>query len=140
MIPGDRQALFRVAHWTMTTNRKTLKTIRQLAETEENYLLIVRELDRVEAQLQRARTQGAEATLTLVDWLTTLDHFNWRCSYCESREFRVMSHFLSLPLGGTTPENCVPACYTCGRLRRKENSRVSAYLAQVKSRDKNAEK
>lgn len=140
MIPEDRQALFRVANWTMTTNRKTLKTIRQLAETEENYLLIVRELDRVEAHLQRARTLGAEATLTLVDWLTTLDHFNWRCSYCESKEFRVMSHFLSLPLGGTTPENCVPACYACRRFRRKENSRVSAYLAQVKSRDKNAVK
>ncbi len=140
MIPGDRQALFRVAYWTMTTNRKTLKAIRQLAETEENYLLIVRELDRVEAQLQRARTLGAEATLTLVEWLTTLDHFNWRCSYCESREFRVMSHYLLLPLGGTTPENCVPACNPCGRFSRKENSRVSAYLAQVKSRDKNAEK
>src|SRR5438874_10825066 len=127
LIPQDTQALFRVAQWTIDNKRKVVKTIRELAGTEENYLIIVREIDRVKAQLQRARTIHAEATLTLVDWLTTLEYFHWQCAYCASKPFQVLSHLIQLPLGGTTPENCVPACYACRTSKKTENARVQAY-------------
>ena len=134
MMPEDKHALFRVAEWTLDNKRKLVKTVRELAGTEENYLIVIREIDRVEAQLRRARFLHAEATLTLVDWLTTLEYFRWLCAYCEAKPFQVMSHFTLLPQGGTTPDNCVPACYSCGRYRKTESVRVQEYLASVKCR------
>lgn len=113
MIPRDTHALFRVAQWTIDSKRKAVKTVRELAGTEENYLLITREIDRVEGQLRKARAMHAEATLTLVDWLTTLEYFHWQCAYCVSGPFQVMSHHIQLPRGGTTPDNCVPSCCGC---------------------------
>ena len=139
MIPQDTQTLFRVAQWAMSSKRKVVKTVRELAGTEENYLIIIKEIDRVEAQLRRARTLHAEATLTLIDWLTTLEYFHWQCAYCESKPFRVMSHFIRLPPGGTTPDNCVPACYGCRACRRTEHAHVQAYLTSVKSKAERAE-
>jgi hypothetical protein len=135
MTPDDRQILFRVAQW-VDGNRKVVKTIRQLAETEENYLIIIREVDRVKAQLEHARTLGAAASLTMVEWLTTLEDFGWRCAYCQSKPFRVMSHMVPLPRGGTVPENCVPACYGC-RNRHIGNECVRARLQTYLSGRKN---
>ena len=134
MTPEDKQALFRVAQW-VTCNRKIVKTIRQLAETEENYLVIIREIDRVEGQLNHARTLGADATLTLEEWLITLEDFDWRCAYCQSKPFQVMSHMIPLPQGGTVPENCIPACYGCIRHRRNEHirRRLQTYCANRKN-------
>src|SRR2546428_4664464 len=131
MIPQDTQALFGVAQWIRENKNKYNRKIRELAGTEENYIFIRRELDRVEMQLQRARTVGAEATLTLVDWLTTLDYFHWQCAYCESRPFQVMSYIIHMPDGGTTPENCMPACHSC-KMKRPENERVQEYLSILK--------
>lgn len=138
MTPENREILYRVAQWTIDTKRKAVKTIRELAQTEENYLLIIREIDRVDAHLSRARTFRTEATLTLIDWLTTLDYFDWHCAYCGTKPFQVLNHFVPLPLGGTTPDNCVPSCYACVRPQRRENARVLAYLSEVKSRLHNA--
>lgn len=121
MRPENKEALFRVAHWTMENKHKRVKTIRELAETEENYLLIVKEINRVEAQIFKARMLGVEATLTLVDWLTLLEDFHWQCAYCRTKPFQVMSHVVPLPHGGTTVGNCVPACYSC---RTREAHRV----------------
>jgi hypothetical protein len=118
MVPQDQLILFRVAQWVDGGNRKVVKTIRQLAETEENYQVIIREIDRVEAELGRARTLGAAAALTLVEWLITLVDFDWRCAYCQSRPFQVMSHVTPLPRGGTVLENCVPACYRCSTYKK----------------------
>jgi hypothetical protein len=134
MTQEDMQVLFRVAHWVSNGNRKIVKTIRQLAETEENYRVIIREIDRVEAALGRARTLGAEARLTLVEWLVTLEDFGWRCAYCQSKPFQVMIHVIPLPKGGTVPENCLPTCYACVRYRKKEymQVRVQGYLASRK--------
>lgn len=129
MIPEDQQRLLGVAEWTMTSKRKTLATIRQLAGTEENYLVIVRELDRVNSQLARARTFHVEATLTLVDWLNTLNYFQWKCAYCQSQPFQTMIHHIPLPEGGTTSSNCFPACYRCRPRRGKTNLRLQAYLS-----------
>ena len=130
MIPEDTQTLLEVARWILT-HRKKRSTIRQLARTEENYFLIARELDRVESQCFRAHTLHAEATLTLVEWLETLNYFRWCCAYCESKPCEVMSHYIPLPEGGTTAANCVPACYRCRGRRPKEDEHIRVYLAQV---------
>jgi hypothetical protein len=123
VTPEDKQVLFRVAQWTLEKKYFRVEKIRQLAETEENYLIIIRELDRVKAQLQRARTLGATATLTLVDWLMILEQFDWQCAYCQSRPFEIMSHIIPLPRGGTTTDNCVPSCYSCSTGKRKTLAR-----------------
>jgi 5-methylcytosine-specific restriction endonuclease McrA len=133
MTPEDTQTLLEVAQWVQT-HRKVRSAIRQLAKTEENYLLVIRELERVESQCFRAHTLRAEATLTLVEWLETLNYFHWRCAYCQSKPCQVMSHYIALPEGGTTAANCIPACYRCRRFRPKEDERIRAYLAQVRTR------
>jgi hypothetical protein len=122
--PEDQQAMVHIAHW-ITNHRRSVKKIRQLAGTEECYMLIIREIDRLESQLTKARYLQAEATLTLIEWLDTLHHFRWQCAYCGERPFQVMSHVTPLPAGGTTADNCVPACYPCIRLKRKNNPHTS---------------
>jgi hypothetical protein len=124
------QTLLELARWT-TTHRNSRGIIRQLAGTEENYLLFIRELDRIESQCFRARGRHAEVSLTLVEWLEALDYFHWRCAYCQEKPFQVMSHYLPLPEGGLTVMNCLPACYHCRHSRRKMNGRIQSYFAGV---------
>ena len=64
--PEDREIMLSIAHW-ITNHRKSVKKIRQLAGTEECYLLVIKEIDRLGSQLGKARYFGAEATLTLVE-------------------------------------------------------------------------
>lgn len=90
-----------------------VERIRLLAGTEETYRVIIREVDRVKSQLLYARAENAAATLTMKEWFTILDHCAWKCSYCKEKPFQVMSHLLPRKEGGTTAENCVPACYSC---------------------------
>ncbi len=129
MISEDRQTLLEVALW-IASHRNRRSVIRQLAVTEANYVCLIRELDRVENQCSRARTLRAATTLTLVEWLETLEYFHWRCAYCQEKPFQVMSHYRSLPHGGTTADNCVPACRRCGQNQKHTNARVHNYLAQ----------
>jgi hypothetical protein len=133
MVPEDAQTLLEVARWTQT-HRNVRSDMRQIAKTEENYLLVVRELERVESQCFRAQTLRAEATLTLVEWLETLNYFHWCCAYCQSKPCQVMSHYIALPEGGTTATNCVPACYRCRSCRPREDERIRAYLTLVHTR------
>lgn len=69
MTQEDMQMLLHVAQWIRDQKRHAMRKIRQLAGTEENYLIIARELDRVNGQIIQARSVHAEATLTLLDWL-----------------------------------------------------------------------
>ncbi len=131
MTPTDKATLLRVAQWTMQNKRKLVSKIRELAETEENYLLFIRELDRVEAQLRRARCMGAIATLTLPQWFATLDYFNWLCAYCQQKPFRVMLHVHALPEGGTTIYNCIPVCYSCRSIKDHDNTPILTYFASI---------
>lgn len=117
----DAQTLLRVVS-TMEQKYTRVETLRDLAGTEETYLLIIREMDRVKDQLMRARSLGAAATLTVVDWFAILDRFSWQCAYCRSKPFQVMSHRISQATGGTTAENCVPACHSC-IFKRKASTR-----------------
>ena len=142
MTLEDKRIMFRVARWVCSGNRIVVETIRQLAETEENYRVIIREIDRVRMACSRAHTLGAEATLTLEEWLVTLEDFDWKCAYCQSGPFQIMSHVITLPWGGTVLENCVPACYKCSASKYKKDEhvqkRVRAYLASRKCRDEHA--
>jgi 5-methylcytosine-specific restriction endonuclease McrA len=141
MTPDDRDALFQVAHWITGRKRLVVKNVRQLAGTEENYLLIIRENDRVKSQVERAKVLHAEATLNLVDWFKILELFDWHCAYCQSKPFQVMSHVIPLPQGGTTPENCVPACYSCSSSRWKVHARdwLLMRLIEAKHQGENGE-
>jgi hypothetical protein len=139
MRAEDQQVLLSVAQWVICHKRKHVRTIRRLVGTEDNYLLLIREIERVEAQLFKARSLRAAATLTIVEWLITLNDFDWLCAYCQLKPFQVMSHVVPLPRGGTTVENCVPACYSCGRSGKSKrgHERVHAYLAHIHDRRKN---
>lgn len=130
----EKRILFRVAQWVGEGNRRIVEKIRELAETEENYMIIMRELDRVTGQITQARKVRAPATLTLMDWFVTLEDFDWQCAYCQARSFQIMCHAFPLVEKGTTPENCVPACYACCRYRKAENVRVHTYLASRQHR------
>src|SRR5690348_14403669 len=132
MTPIDKDVLLRVAHWTENNKRKIVSKIREMAETEENYLVFIKELDRIESQRRRARCLGAQATLTLADWFATLDYFDWRCAYCRKKPFQVLFHFTPLPEGGTTRENCIPVCYSCRSSRNHEDTLVRDYITRMK--------
>ncbi len=73
---------------------------------------------RVQGQRSRARSLGALATLTLAQWEETLSDFDGLCAYCLVRTFDVLEHFLPIAIGGTTINNCVPACYECNHKKR----------------------
>jgi 5-methylcytosine-specific restriction endonuclease McrA len=69
----------------------------------------------------RASRANLPATLTLEQWLETLDHYNWRCAYCQGA-YSVLEHFIPLGHGeGTVWGNCVPACYKCNTLKQAWN-------------------
>lgn len=130
MSPENAQILLEVAQWT-PSHQNRRNTLRQLAGTEENSLLLVRELEREISQCARARTLHAKATLPLVEWLETVNSFHRCCASCQSKPVQVMSHVLPLPQGGTTLANGVPACYSCRRKHARNDQDVGAYLASI---------
>ena len=130
MTSENKALLLTLAQWAASNERKLVSKVRELARTEDNYRIFIREYDRVQAQLVRARCLQINATLTIRDWLITLDHFNWRCAYCQIRPFQILHHFVPLPEGGTTADNCVRACYSCRRPSINECTHVQRYLAE----------
>jgi 5-methylcytosine-specific restriction endonuclease McrA len=68
----------------------------------------------VRQHLTRASKRDLPATLTVDQWLVTLKDFGGRCAYCYEKPYQVLEHFIPLELGGgTTVDNCVPACRSC---------------------------
>src|SRR5690242_13355277 len=104
MKTEDKQALLLVIQ-RLECKYTRVETLRRLAGTEENYRVIMREVDRVKSQLTRARAIGAVATLTIREWFAILDRFEWKCAYCQERPFQVLSHQFLQAQGGTTAEN-----------------------------------
>lgn len=131
MVPYNRETLFRAAQWIVTSKRRVGRKIRQLVGTEEECTLILTELYRIEDHLRRARSLRVDATLTLVDWFTILEYFQWRCAYCQAEPFQVLLHILPQDTAGTTPENCVPACRHCKCSSKRERTHVMKYLATL---------
>jgi uncharacterized Zn-finger protein len=77
-----------------------------------------REWDRVVKQVLRATNRGLPASLTLKEWLDTLNDFHWSCAYCGG-EYAVLDHFIAISKGGgTTKGNCVPACVFCNASKK----------------------
>ena len=100
-------------------------------------------LSSLAAQLQRALRQNLPATLTPHEWLDTLEYFGWRCAYCQRADFACLDHFVPVSQGGgTTRDNCVPACVSCNStkggkdphgsvIKPEAYARVIRYLTQI---------
>ena len=68
------------------------------------------EARRVALQLERAKKAQGAATLSLKQWLATLDFCGWRCAFCDG-PFEAMDHYVPLKYGGGTVwSNCLPIC------------------------------
>ncbi len=99
---------------------------------------------RVKDQNRRAEQLGLPATLTTKQWLAAIEYFNWHCAYCP-KSFNDLEHFIALHhKGGTTADNCIPACNPCNVKKSKHRTsnldtlfpaenlaRIRAYLASV---------
>lgn len=76
-----------------------------------------REAKRIADQNMRAWEHGLEATLTMPEWLTTLNHWKWSCYYC-GKPFEALDHHIPIARGGgTTANNCFPICKSCNSIK-----------------------
>lgn len=95
----------------------------------------------VVAQLNRAMAARLPATLTLSEWIGTLNRCNWRCFYCQNAPYEALEHFVPIALGGgTTVDNCLPACKSCNSSKGmrhpddiRESSRSPAAIARARA-------
>jgi hypothetical protein len=72
----------------------------------------------IKSALGRARARRLEATLTNEEWNATLTFFERRCAYCCRKVWCLVDHVTSLDRGGgTTRNNCLPACGSCNRYK-----------------------
>ena len=86
--------------------------------------LLSRETQRLSRHASRSRAKGLKASLTLEQWIVTLDLFNWSCAYCGG-DFEAMDHFIPESAGGgTTRENCRPSCQSCNAQKGNIDPRV----------------
>jgi hypothetical protein len=99
----------------------------------------------VQSHLGRARKAGAQATLTIKEWTLAIRHFNGKCAYCNKRKYQVLEHYKPVSLsGGTTSDNCLPACYQCNGTKGDKHpndfvaffpseniARIKAYFASL---------
>jgi len=61
----------------------------------------------------RARKLRLSANLTVKQWGSTLKYFKGKCAYGE-HPYEVLEHYRPLTKeGGTTVNNCIPACLSC---------------------------
>ena len=69
-------------------------------------------------QIRRARINSLPDTLTIEQYDENLDHFDYKCAYCECEltpDNHHMEHVYPISRGvyGTTKENCIPSCDSC---------------------------
>lgn len=77
-----------------------------------------REANKVSFQRFRANWAYCLATLTVKEWLETLNFFEWKCAYCRKAPYTDLEHFIPITLeGGTTKDNCIPTCHRCNMLK-----------------------
>lgn len=90
---------------------------------------ITREVARVEYHNDRARQFALPATLTIDQWIGTLNHFQWACAYCLG-PYEVLEHFIPLTLQGeTSAVNCLPACYACNARKQSAHPGALSWIA-----------
>lgn len=90
-------------------------------KTEENKPYYLRcEQDRVQMHCKQSVKNGTPATLTVDEWLASIDFFHGKCAYCQVNPYSVLEHILPTCFGGgTTKENCVPACVSCNLMKKE---------------------
>lgn len=82
-------------------------------------------IEEVNNSNSRARVLNLPATLAIAQWRQTLKHFQYRCAYCGGKH-QCLEHYIPLSLGGgTTWNNCLPACQKCNH--RKKNKAPVAF-------------
>ena len=92
----------------------------------------LREYQRVFDQCVRAREKNLPATLTGKQWIAILDHHNWRCAYCRLAPFTDLEHVVPIARGGgTTAENCVPACESCNSKKGARHPRDIVQMGEA---------
>lgn len=70
----------------------------------------------VDKHNQRAFFAGGDSSLTIEQWIITLEHYDWRCAYCGGSYEELEEHRIPIDRGdGTTAKNCVPSCQSCNR-------------------------
>ena len=93
--------------------------------TECDNPVFKKELMRVQKQNRRAERLNKLATLTFKQWITTVQHFNYRCAYCQRAAFHDMEHYVPLRVcgvgRGTSSNNVVPACSACNYYKKSRN-------------------
>lgn len=97
----------------------------------------------IQTHLSRARSRGLPATLTVEEWERRLTETQGACYFCGSVERLEVEHIVPIAQGGgTTYENCVPACRDCNKERRNNllyglytvDSDVEAVLREMADR------
>ncbi len=95
--------------------------------------LAERENSRVQAHNKRAQVSKLPATLTIDAWLAALNYFNWKCAYCRGK-YEGLEHYIPLSHGGgTTADNCLPACATCNSRKNNLHPSEFCYLFPAKN-------
>lgn len=85
----------------------------------------------VSTQRWRAKKIGEPDTLTVQQWEQTMDHFDWKCAYCQQSELLCLEHFIPLGMGlGTIQSNCVPACDDCNKKKRNTHPAIVKNIPQ----------
>lgn len=80
---------------------------------EHRYLRAI--ASKIGAHNKRTQAQGLPSTLTLSEWLETLEIYNHKCIYC-GEPWEEIEHKIPVTKGGgTTRENCAPSCRQCNR-------------------------
>lgn len=77
-------------------------------------------IDKVKQEHNRALKRGMSPDLTVPQWVSACEHFNWSCVYCgRQRNERIgIDHWKPLSRGGnTTAINCVPSCPNCNIMK-----------------------
>ena len=132
------------------TPKPELKTSTHSGTTIKNGHLTQRETRIVKLHNDRAVSVDLPGTLTLQQWQRTLNDFNHKCAYCRTNEYQVLEHYIPLNFGGgTTADNCVPACKNCNGTKSDQHpsaifspkrlvdaiQHVQAYLERRRSED-----
>jgi 5-methylcytosine-specific restriction endonuclease McrA len=82
---------------------------------------------RLRKSSMRTIDAGLPTTLTLREWIQTLNDFGWSCAYCGHKPFKEIDHFIPIfSGGGTTRNNCVPTCSYCNH-HKKDRSPFVVY-------------
>jgi 5-methylcytosine-specific restriction endonuclease McrA len=109
----EEQMRLKMARWSDNEQEPSKSTPTRKPRKSQPENQYKTEASRVALQISRAEKLGLPATLTLEQWITTLNHFQWKCAYCQG-PYTLIEHFIPLAHGkGTTADNCVPACHKC---------------------------